>query len=64
MHFVIMHQDRDASRRLAIIVYVNEIVTDGAQRMMCSRQFYSIHKEWTVFILFLTYLFGIYTIKK
>lgn len=30
MYFVIMHQDRDASRQLAIIMYVKEILSDAA----------------------------------
>lgn len=58
MHFVIMHQDRDASRRLAIIMYVNEILTDSAQRMMCSRQYYALFVFFFIY-LFLTHLIDV-----
>lgn len=36
MYFVIMHQDRDASRQLAIIMYVKEILFDAGTEKLLS----------------------------
>lgn len=40
-----MHQDRDASRQLAIIMYVKEILSDMAQKKMWSSMFFFWKKK-------------------